>query len=281
MAFFSDAMAHTAMAGVTLSLLLIVLAFSVKSTREADEYLWLLPVVMACVGIATGLLIAWLQDATGLGTDTVIGVFFALSLGFAGLLLPGLQASIRIDLESVLFGQLLLIDDIRLLILGSMAVLTLGVVLWKYNAFVLGSFHPSLARSRGLPVRFNNYLFVVLLALVVNLSIYAVGVLLINALLIVPAAAAVNVSRNIRRLFWFTLFGCIACAIVGYRISTTTQIQLGSRTIDPGPSGAVVMVCVGWFALSLVPKAFRRRATGAAPIAARLDDHEHHAGCGH
>jgi zinc transport system permease protein len=264
MAFFSDAMAHTAMAGVTLALLVLVLSFGIRSTAQADQYLWVLPLAMAAVGVTVGVGIAFLQEKTTLTADTVIGVFFALSLGFAGLLLPGLRGRITLDLEGILFGQLILIDDLRLLILMCMAAGTLAVVAWKYNSFVLGSFNPSLANSRGLSVRANNYLFVVVLAVVVNLSIYAVGVLLINALLVVPAAAAANVSSNLRRMFWFTLGGCVGCSLLGYRISSTTVVALGNDLeIRPGPSGAVVVACVGWFAASLALRVVRRRFFGA------------------
>ncbi|MEO2092129.1 MAG: metal ABC transporter permease [Gemmataceae bacterium] len=267
MAFFSDAMAHTAMAGVTLSLLLLVLLANVQNMRQADDYLWLVPLAMAVFGVVIGLMIAFIQERTALASDTVIGVFFAFSLGFAGLLMPALRKRINLDLEGVLFGQLQFIDDARLLILFGMAAVTCGVVVWKYNSFVFGSFNPVLAKSRGLSVRFNTYLFVALLALVVNLSIYAVGVLLINALLVVPAAAAANVAGNLRRMFWVTLSGCVGCVLVGYRVSSVTQIPLGPGKDDvlyPGPSGAVVVACVGWFFASLGVRAVRRRFFGAA-----------------
>ena len=263
MAFFSDAMAHTAMAGVTFALLILVLSFNIKSTRDADQYLWILPLVMATFGTVIGLMIAVIQERTSLSSDTVIGVFFALSLGFAGLLLPELRKRINLELEGILFGQLFLIDDVRLLILLGMAIITCVVVTLKYNSFLLGSFNPSLANSRGLSVRWNNYLFVVLLALVVNLSIYAVGVLLINALLVVPAAAAANVSRNLRRMFWFTLVGCVACSIIGYLFSSRTVLAIGDLQMPVGPSGAVVVACVVWFMVSLGLRAVRRRFFGA------------------
>ena len=158
--------------------------------------------------------------------------------------------------------------------LASVLVIALG-----YNGFLLGSFNPSLANSRGIPVRWNNYLFVVLLAVVVNLSVYAVGVLLINALLVVPAAAAANVSRNLRRMFWFTLLGCVGCAVVGYRVSSSTVIAIGEVELSPGPSGAVVITCVGWFFISLVIRAIRRRFFGAAlPHDPTTCSHDHHHG---
>jgi zinc transport system permease protein len=279
MAFFSDAMAHTAMAGVTLALLLLVVALNIRSTKEADEYLWILPVAMATVGVVVGLFIAVIQERTALSSDTVIGVFFALSLGFAGLLLPGLRSRINLELEGILFGQLIMINDQQLLITIGTCLVTCGIVGWKYNSFLLGSFNPSLANSRGLNVRWNNYLFVVLLALVVNLSIYSVGVLLINALLVVPAAAAANVSRNLRRMFWFTLGGCVACSLVGLYFSSTTILALGSLELPVGPSGAVVVACVGWFLVSLVLRAIRRRFFGApVPCPHTSCSHTHESG---
>jgi zinc transport system permease protein len=264
MAFFSDAMAHTAMAGVTLAVLGMVVFAGVQNAVAADQYRWTIPLVMAVVGSVVGLVIAVIQERTALTSDTVIGVFFALSLGFAGLLLPALQEKARIPLEDILFGQLLFLDDVRLLMLFGMAAATVLVIGFGYNGFLIGSFNPSLANSRGIPVRWNNYLFVVLLAVVVNLSVYAVGVLLINALLVVPAAAAANVSRNLRRMFWFTLAGCVACAAVGYRVSSSTVIAVGSVELSPGPSGAVVLTCVGWFFVSLFVRAIRRRFFGSA-----------------
>jgi zinc transport system permease protein len=271
MAFFSDAMAHTAFAGVAFALLCIVLAAGIRTTREADEYLWLVPVVMALFGSAAGLAIALVRERTNLATDTVIGVFFAASLGIAALLLPILRGRVKVDPEQIMFGQLAGVDERDLLVLLALAAITLVVVIWKSNQFLLASFNPSLAQSRGIPVRFNNYLFVVLLACVVNLCIQAVGILLINAMLIVPAAAAANVSGNLRRMFWFTLGGSLITGILGYHFSTKVIIQdpIGG-TLRPGPGGAIVLACVGWFVLSLGVRVVRQRFFG---LPASCDHH--------
>lgn len=279
MAFFSDAMAHTAMAGVTLAVLGMVVFAGVRNAAGAEAYRWTIPLVMAGVGAVVGLVMAVIQERTALSSDTVIGVFFALALGFAGLLLPALNERVKLPLEEILFGQLLFLDDVRLLMLFGMAAVTLLVIGWRYNSFLLGTFNTSLANSRGLPVRWNNYLFVVLLAVVVNLSVYAVGVLLINALLVVPAAAAANVTRNLRWMFWVTLVGSVLCAVRGYQMSTTTVIAVGTLELQPGPSGAVVLHCVGWFFASLVVRAILRRFFGASlPHDPTTCSHDHHHG---
>ncbi len=275
MAFFSDAMAHTAFAGVAFALLAIVLVVGVTTPRQAEPYLWIVPWAMCGIGATMGVTIAFIREKTKLANDTVIGVFFALALGLAAVLLPALRQRVNLDLESFLFGQLLYIGDSDLFGLGILALLTATVVGWRYNSFVLSSLNPSLAKSRGLPVRLNNYVFIILLALVVNLSIKAVGILLINALLIVPAAAAANASRNLRRMFWFTLIGSVLCGILGYRWSSRLTIPMGSsESLRVGPAGMVVCVCVGWFFASIGIKGIRQRFFGATlPAGTCTQDH--------
>src|SRR6185312_11421254 len=111
---------------------------------------------------------------------------------------------------------LFFIPESDLILLCGALVLVTGVFLWRYNQFMFASFNPSLARTRRMNVTLNNYLFIVLLALVVNLSIKAVGALLINALLVVPAAAAANVARNLRQMFWLTVAFCIVSGLLGF-----------------------------------------------------------------
>lgn len=258
MAFFSDAMAHTAFAGVAFALIGIVVFTGIRSTLDADAYLWVVPYVMVTVGAIVGLAVAFVRDYSGLTNDTVIGVFFALSVGFAATFLPSLRQFVNIDPEQLLFASVVFVDETDLRTLLAMVAITAVVIGLRYNALVLASFNPSLARSRGVPSRFDSYLFVVLLAIVVNLSIMAVGVLLINALLIVPAAAAAGLARNLRQMFWFTIFGSIGCALLGYEISQRVAIPVGiGRELRFGPGGTIVMVCVAWFFLAIILNSFR------------------------
>jgi zinc transport system permease protein len=275
MAFFSDAMAHTAYAGVAFSLLAIVMIAGVTTPRQAEPYLWVVPWVMCGIGAAVGVSIGIIREKTNLANDTVIGVFFALALGLAAVLIPALRRRVNIDLESFLFGQLLNIEDRDLLNLFILAMITATLIAWRYNSFVFSTFNASLAKSRGLPVRLNNYLFIVLLALVVNLSIKAVGILLVPALLVVPAAAAANASRNLRRMFWFTLLGSILCGYFGYRWSSRLAIPTGqSEPLRVGPAGMVVCVCVGWFFASIGVRAVRQKFFGATiPAGTCSQDH--------
>src|SRR5205823_5473554 len=128
------------------------------------------------------------------------------------------------------------------------------------------------ARTRRFRLRLNNYLFIVLLALVVNLSIKAVGALLINALLVVPAATAANCSRNLRQMFWLSILFCVASGLLGYALSTGVGIRLtrGGELVRFGPSGTIVVVGVGMFFLSMAVQAVRaalRGKSGTPPAA--------------
>lgn len=271
LAFFSDAMAHTAFAGVAVAYLGIILANDIRSTREADPYLWAIPLIMAGIGVLAACAIVFVKEQSQLASDTVIGVFFALALGLGGMLTTTVRNRVNFDLESFLYGQVNFLTDADLTRLLGLLLATVVVVHWKYNQLVFGTFNPTLARSRGIPTRFNSYLFAVLLAVVVNLSIKAVGVLLINALLVVPAAAAANVSSNVRRMYWVTVAGGVGSALVGYHLHSRFRLPVGGEELKFGPSGMVVVTAVGWFFASLLLKAVRVRFFGA--VATCSHDH--------
>jgi zinc transport system permease protein len=150
-----------------------------------------------------------------------------------------------------------MVRDLDLVYLFLLTVLTAAVLVFKYNRFVLVSLNPSLARSRGISVALSNSLFIVLLALIVNFSIRAVGVLLINAMLIVPAATASNLATNMRGLFRYTLGLSVGCGLVGLYLSLT--IRVGDTARQFGASGAIICLGVLLFAVSLVVPAVRTR----------------------
>jgi zinc transport system permease protein len=248
MAFFSDAMAHCAFAGVALGALSVAFTHGDKATEA-----WMIPLVMVAFGAVVGAAMVFVRERTGLAHDTVIGVFFALALGFGAMLTKLVQQVSTRNLETFLFGNLYLIPESNLVLLCGALLLVAGVFLWRYNQFTFASFNPSLARTRRMTVTINNYLFIGLLALVVNLSIMAVGALLINALLVVPAAAAANVSRNLRQMFWLTVAFCLGSGLIGYWVSTQFTLSVGSaRDVEFGPSGVIVVVSVGLFFASMI-----------------------------
>jgi zinc transport system permease protein len=255
MAFFSDAMAHSAFAGVALGSLTAIAA---GAGRDPDTMGWVVPLVMVLFGAGVGAAIVYIREQTSLASDTVIGVFFALSIGFGAMLFRVLQEKSNFNPEAFLFGSLVFVPEADLVYLLVLAVVVGVLFARRYNDLVFASFSPSLARTRRIGLRANNYLFIVLLALVVNLSIKAVGALLINALLVVPAAAAANVSRNIRQMFWLTLLFCVASGLLGFYLSTAVTVPIGGG-VKFGPSGTIVVVSVALFFASVLASGVKNR----------------------
>lgn len=249
MAFFSDAMAHCALAGLALGSLTVMWSYQGWDKAAAT---WLLPLVMVTFGVVVGAGMVYVRDRTGLAHDTVIGVFFALALGFGAMLIRMVQQVSNVNLETFMFGSLYTVPPSDLVLLCCALALVTGVFLWRYNQLMFASFNPSLARTRRMSVTLNNYLFIVLLALVVNLSIKAVGALLINALLVVPAAAAANVSRNLRQMFWLTIGFSLASGLLGYWASTGEYTLGNIQDVRFGPSGVIVVASVLLFFGSMV-----------------------------
>ena len=161
---------------------------------------------MVVLGAFMGLGIALRPRKTGLSNDTVIGVFFALSIGLGAVLFKVLARQAFASPEQFLFGDPTAISTADLVMLLALAGVTLVLLLLLMsNQLMFTTFNVSLARSRNVPVTLCNAAFIILLSLIVNLSLRTVGALLINALLIVPAAAAANVSRNMRQMFWLSV----------------------------------------------------------------------------
>lgn len=264
MAFFSDALAHCAFAGVALGLLgaMVTVGGRLDRAEQADFIEWLVPGVMAILGVVVGLLIARVRESTALASDTVIGVFFAGAIGLGAILMPVLSrvSKARFNPEALLFGSVTFVSVADILLLAVLAALTAGLLTVWYNEFVFASVNPSLARSRRVRVRLVNAGFVVLLSLIVFLSIRAVGALLINALLIVPAATASNLSRNLRHYFWLTLALSVGAGVVGTALSTM-PVPLGDKVapLDYGAGGLIVVLSVLLFLASL---ALRKRTVG-------------------
>jgi zinc transport system permease protein len=215
---------------------------------------------MAAFGALIGLGIAFVRERTGLASDTVIGVFFAGAIGFGAMILQAFSTRKTFDAERFLFGGPAYVTLANLLILTILVGVTALLFVWKYNQLALASFNPSLARSRGVPVALNNYLFVLLLALIVNFSISAVGVLLINGMLIVPAAAASNLATSMRQMFRYTLGLSIGTGLVGLFLSRSVTLKLGpGEPKEFGISGTILTVEVVLFALSMAVPYLRRR----------------------
>jgi zinc transport system permease protein len=258
MAFFSDAMAHSAFAGLSLG---VLLCLGIGLSPGSEEARNLIPLIMVLFGLCIGVGIAFVREKTGLSGDTVIGVFFAGSIGTGAVLLSALPRSQKtFNPERFLFGGPAAATGTDILYLFGLLIITSGLIYWRYNQFQLASMNPSLARSRLVPVRFNDYLFIVLLALVVNLSISAVGVLLINAMLVLPAATATNLATSQRQMFRMTVGVSVGIGIIGLFACQNFIPKFGdNEPSEFGVSGSIIVIGVLLFFFSMIIPYLRKR----------------------
>jgi len=260
MAFFSDALAHCAFAGVTIGFILfdkLLVAYGLASDKGFWDWV---PWMMVAFGALVGSGIALIRSRTGLASDTVIGVCFAGAIGLAATLSKVFKDRRLFSLEDFLFGNAVIIETSQIYVLAGLVVVTFVSLAFLYNNLLLDNFNSSLARSRRIPVTLSRYLFIILLAIIVNLCLRFVGVMLINALLIVPAATAVNLSRNLRQLFWMTIGLSLLSPLLGQWIQWET---LNRTKTELGVSGTVVLVSVSLFLISMVIGPWvRSRTTG-------------------
>lgn len=256
MAFFSDAMSHCAFAGISLGLVLTSVS---GIDPESEKFSWIVPLAMSGFGVLVGIGIAFVRQYTSLASDTVIGVFFAGSIGMGAVLASAFKKKKVFDPEKFLFGSPNLVQESDLYLLFFVTILTAGCLFFRYNQFLLASTNPTLAKSRGLMVEFNNYLFIILLALIVNFSICAVGVLLINAMLVLPAATASNMANSMRQMFRLTIGLSLFTGWIGLIVSQTMRIDLGDGPEQLGAGGTIICLGVLFFTISLLFPYLKRR----------------------
>ena len=180
MAFLGDAMAHTILPGVVVAFLLG----------------WPLAVGALVMGVLTALGIGALTERTSLKEDTAIGVIFAgfFALGVAMLSLRG---NYSIDLAHFLFGNLLGVSTSDLILMAALGFVVLALIFLFYKEFLVLSFDPLLAATLRLPARFLNYLLLMLIAVTIVVALQVVGVALMLAILVTPAATASFLTRQL------------------------------------------------------------------------------------
>lgn len=247
MAFFSDALAHCAFAGVALGLI-----FYLAGVLDSDSGILVTTIVF---GVVVGALIAYVREKTPLASDTVIGVFFAGAMGLGAVLLKGVRrygVGGAFDPDNFLFGDIQTVAGRELIYLTLLTVVMVVFLYWLYNRLVFASFSPSLARSRNFPVRTGNYLFVILLALIVNICLKVVGVLLINALLVIPGATAAILARNLRQFFWFSIGFSLLAGLGGLTLASIWTPLVNGKAFPLASGGVIVVIGVALFFLAML-----------------------------
>lgn len=230
MAFFSDALGHSALTGIGLGIVL-----GVSSDLLA----------MLVFGVIWALLISRIKQTGAASTDTVISVFSSTSIA-AGLLILSRGGGFA-KYSTLLVGDVLAVtpNDLAYLLIALIG----GILLWAamYNQLLLGSINASLARTRGVRTRLIECLFVVLVAVAVMLAIKWVGVMLINALLILPAAAGRNLARSSRSHAVWSVSIAMVSGIAGL---------LSAYAWDTSAGAAIVLYAAAWYFISLAARRF-------------------------
>ena len=241
LAFFSTALGQAALTGLTLGLL----AGEPINAPYAGMFGF-------CLG--SSILMVYVKRRSRLPADTLIGVFMALTLGLGICLLVAATRQFNIhQIEAVMFGSLLTVTDTDLLLLVLAAAGVLAVLARYYNALLLDSLGRPLASASGVDTAFVEYLFVVLLTVAIVVSLKVIGALLVEALVVVPAAAARNLARSTRGYLGWSVASALLTGVAGIFLSSRFRVPTG---------GAVVLALAACFFVTLALGAVLGRGEG-------------------
>ncbi|MFP5213994.1 MAG: metal ABC transporter permease [Acidobacteriota bacterium] len=235
MAFFSDAISHSAFTGVALGLLFGL------DTRFT----------MVAFGLLVGLAIIMVGKRVSLSADTLVGVFFSAVIAF-GLAAVSRDRSAARNLQMFLYGDILTIGDSEILWLVGLFAVMMVFQFLAYNRLLYLSLNPLLASVHRVKVDFYQYAYAAFLSIVVIFAVWAVGVLLVTAMLILPAASGRNFASSAGNMFWWALLVAWTSAVGGLAISA--QPWAGTAT------GATIILCAFlWFVASYIYAAMRKQ----------------------
>ncbi|HEY9159732.1 MAG TPA: metal ABC transporter permease [Desulfomonilia bacterium] len=226
MAFFTDAISHSAFAGVAIGLI-----------ASLNPYL-----TMVGFAVLVGIAITALQRKSSLSMDTVVGVIFSAVVAF-GIAIVSRDRSIARDMQLFLYGDILTISTADIVMLAVLALVILVFIGLGYNRMFYIGLNHSLARAHRIKVALYQYMYAALLSVVVIFSVRAVGVLLVTALLIVPAAAARNLSRTAGAMFWWSILISVTSAAAGLVISAQEWAYTAT-------GATIILAAFIWFVIS-------------------------------
>ena len=212
MSFFSDALGHSAFTGIAIGSLFGIL-----------DSTW----VAVLFSIAFSLLFSYVRARSSHAADTIIGVFSSTAVAL-GIFIATLDGGSFTKYNRYLIGDVLSITPAQIGWLALILILIVGFWILFSNKLTLSSIHPQLASSRGVPVALVQGAYTVLIAIVVTLSISWVGLLILNSLLILPAASARNISKNIRQYHAFSLLFAGLSGVLGLIISCFIGTSTGA-----------------------------------------------------
>ena len=238
LAFVGDALAHAAFPGV-------VIAYLLKGNIHLGA---------AVFALATALGIGLISRRARMSYDTTIGILFAGAFAL-GVLLMSTIKGYTVDLFSFLFGNILGISGRDLLFVGLLGAVVVLTVALFYKELLLLSFDPTVAEAMGYPVQALNYLLLALIALTIVISIQAVGIILVVALLVTPSATAYLLTERFFRMMVLGILLAVLAAVVGLYFSYYLNVASGA---------AIVLVSTCLFFVVLASRRLTSRGRASA-----------------
>jgi ABC-type Mn2+/Zn2+ transport system permease subunit len=243
MAFFGDALAHSILPGIAVGYL-------VGGGASGPLFWWaMVTAVASSIGIGT------ITRGARLREDTAIGVVFA-SMFALGIAMISTVRSYTVDLTHFLFGDILGVSGSDLVLIAAFGALILITVIVFYKEFLLLSFDPLMADTLRLPGRLLEYLLLVLIAITIVISLQTVGVALMVAMLVTPAAAAYLLTRRLPVMMLLAAGIAALSGVVGLYISYYASVASGA---------AIVLTSTAFFILAWLARNLQRSARTRQP----------------
>ncbi len=214
LSFIGVGISHSALGGIAIGVLLGVeplLAAAIFSTLIA----WA---------------IGWLSRNGRLHEDTAIGILFSSAMAL-GVLIMSLSEGYQVDLFGYLFGNILAVSQTDLWLLGGIGTLVLACIGMFFKELLFLTFDEEVAHASGLPVRALNLVLLTSLALAIIASIRVVGLVLVEALLVIPAAIAYQLTRDYRRMLALAVTIAVAATSAGLVLSYTVDAAAGATIV--------------------------------------------------
>lgn len=237
MAYFGDTMAHSALLGVALSLLLDLN----------------LMVAVFIVAAAVSILLLFLQRRGALSTDALLGILSHSALSI-GLVIVAFMTWVRIDLVGFLFGDILAVSESDIDIIWGGGILVIFAIVYLWRPLLASTVNPELAEAEGMKPERARLFFMLLMALVIAIAMKIVGILLITSLLIIPAATARRFSTSPEIM-------AVLASVIG--ALAVTGGLFGSLHWDTPSGPSIVVAALALFVLSLLPIGRRRLETAS------------------
>ena len=236
LAYFGDTMAHSAILGVALALFF---SFSPLAGVFA-------------IAVIIALILGFLQRRGSLSADSLLGLLSHSTLAL-GLVLVSLMPHVRIDLMGLLFGDILAVSVSDLVVIYGGGAVVLGVLAWLWRPMLAGTVSEEIAQAEGLAPERTKLIFMVLLAGLIAIAMKILGIMLITAMLIIPATAARRLASSPEQMAVYASLGGVAAVLAGL---------WASLHFDTPSGPSIVTAALGVFALtSLVPLGWRNKET--------------------